>query len=61
MTSDTGSSGDSKLSGMEQMMLRDLERVKPSNDTILQNCELPRRDLARMRENSAKVPKPARN
>ncbi|GEM_PF-2131562 len=61
MTSDTGPSGDSKLSGMEQMMLRDLERVKPSNDTILQNCDLLRRDLTRIRESAVKTQKPARN
>lgn len=40
---------DSKtLSGMEQMILRDIERVKPSNDAIIQSCELLRQDLARM-------------
>lgn len=35
------------------MMLRDLAQVKPSNDTILQNCELLRRDLARMCDSAA--------
>jgi hypothetical protein len=46
------------LSGVEKMMLRDLAQVKPSNDTILQNCELLRRDLARICDNAAQK-KPA--
>ncbi|MDP2206925.1 MAG: hypothetical protein Q8K65_11525 [Alphaproteobacteria bacterium] len=55
MTNKVDASGDKKLSGMEQMMLRDLDRMKPSNDKILENCDLLRRDLARLKQK----PKPA--
>lgn len=56
MTNDTGTSGGKPLSGMEQMMLRDLERMKPTNDKILENCELLRRDLARLKQKQKPAP-----
>jgi len=56
MTNDTGPSGGKELSGMEQMMLRDLERMKPTNDKILENCELLRRDLARLKQKQKPAP-----
>lgn len=55
MSSDTGPNrADQKLSGMEQMMLRDLDRIAPSNDVIIRNCDLLRRDLERLRAKPAK-------
>ncbi|MFN7113085.1 MAG: hypothetical protein ACK4PK_01860 [Alphaproteobacteria bacterium] len=53
MTNNENTSADKKLSGMEQMMLRDLERIKPSNDKILENCDLFRRGLGRFKQKPA--------
>ncbi len=51
-------SDNKNLSGMEQMMLRDLERIIPSNDAIIQSCDLLRRDLAKMAANPEGKRKP---
>jgi hypothetical protein len=56
MTNKEGTSADNTLSGMEQMMLRDLDRMKPSNDKILENCDLLRRDLASMKQKQKPAP-----
>jgi hypothetical protein len=53
-------SDNKNLSGMEQMMLRDVARILPSNEDIIQSCDLLRRDLARQAASADSKHKPRR-
>lgn len=54
-------SDNKDLSGMEQMMMRDLARILPSNEDIIQTCDLLRRDLARRAARQEGTSKPQIN